>query len=257
MSEDWPAGDVARQAYDAFANTYDEFVGHYEYRSWTATLLAKAVEHGAGGSRLLDIGCGTGLSLVSMVERGWEVTGCDISPAMIEVAREKVGERAELLVADMRDLPAFGEFDLVWAINDPFNYLLSPGELVAALEGMRRNLAPGAIALFDFATLANYRVLFSDARVVEAGGRSLRWQGEMAPAEIVPGAIAEASFEAGGEPGASHVHRQRHFSQGEVFDCLTLAGLRCVGSYGELDGVLDPELDEETHNMAVYVCELR
>jgi SAM-dependent methyltransferase len=257
MSEQWPAGDAARQAYDALAPTYDEFVGHYEYRNWTATLLAKAVEHGGTGRRLLDIGCGTGLSLVSMVERGWEVTGCDVSPAMIEIARAKVDGRAELLVADMRDLPALGEFDLVWAINDPFNYLLSPEELVAALEGMRRNLAPGAIALFDFATLVNYRGLFSDSRVVETGGRSMRWQGEMAPDEILPGSIAEASFEAGGEPGSAHVHRQRHFSQGEVFDSLAIAGLRCVGSYGELEGILDPALDEEVHDMAVYVCEVR
>jgi SAM-dependent methyltransferase len=257
MSEDWPAGDAAREAYDAFAPAYDEFVHGYMYERWTTSLLGKAVEHGVKGNRLLDIGCGTGLSLISMVDRDWEVTGCDISPAMIEVARSKVGDRADLLVADMRELPDLGEFDLVWAINDPFNYLLSLEELEAALEGMRRNLAPEGVGLFDFATLANYRSLFSDARVVEANGRSLRWQGQMSPEKILPGSIAEASVEAGGEPESAHVHRQRHFSQGEVIDSLESAGLRCVASYGELDGDLHPDLDEELHSMAVYVCKLR
>jgi SAM-dependent methyltransferase len=257
MAEHWPAGNAAREAYDALAPAYDKFVGHYEYERWTTSLLGKAVEHGAKGNRLLDIGCGTGLSLISMVDLDWEVTGCDISPAMIEAARAKVGDRATLLVADMRDLPDLGEFDLVWAINDPFNYLLSPEELVAALGGMRRNLAPEGIALFDFATLANYRSLFSDAHVVEADGRSMRWQGQMSAEKILPGSIAEATFEASGEPKSAHVHRQRHFAQAEVADSLEAAGLRCVASYGELDGDLDPDLDEELHKMAVYVCKLR
>lgn len=257
MNEHWPAGDGVREAYDAFAPAYDEFVGHYQYERWTATLLDMAVEHGATGNRLLDIGCGTGLSLITMVERGWEVTGCDISPAMLGVARAKVGNRADLLVADMRDLPDLGEFDLVWAINDPYNYLLSPEELVAALKGMRRNLAPAGIALFDLATLANCRSLFSNAHVVEADGGSLRWQGQMATEKVLPGSIAEATVEASGEPESAHVHRLRHIAQAEAMESIEAAGLRCVASYGELDGALDPGLDEERHNMAVYVCKLR
>jgi SAM-dependent methyltransferase len=255
--EQWPAGNGAREAYDAFAPAYDEFVGHYKYERWTATLLGKAVEHGATGNRLLDIGCGTGLSLVTMVDRGWEVTGCDISPAMIAVARAKVGDRADLIVADMRDLPDLGEFDLAWAINDPFNYLLSPEELVAALEGMRRNLAPEGIALFDLATLANCRGLFSATHVVETDGGSLRWQGQMAAATVHSGSIAEATIEASDAPASAHVHRLRHFSEDEALESIEAAGLRCLASYGELEGALDPDLDEERHNMAVYVCKLR
>jgi SAM-dependent methyltransferase len=257
MSEHWPAGAAAREAYDALAPAYDEFVGNYEYERWTTTLLGKAVEYGAGGNRLLDVGCGTGLSLVTMVDRGWEVTGCDISPPMLEVARAKVGDRANLLVADMRDLPDLGEFDLVWAINDPFNYLLSREELVAALDGMRRNLMPDGVALFDLATLVNCRSLFSDAHVVETGGGSMRWQGQMAPEKVLPGAIAEATVEASGTPESAHVHRLRHFSEAEALESLEAAGLRCVASYGELDGKLDHDLDEELHKMAVYVCKLR
>lgn len=257
MNENWPAGDAAREAYDALAPAYDEFVGNYEYERWSASLLAKAVEHGAAGNRLLDIGCGTGLSLVTAVDRGWEVTGCDISPAMLAIARARVGDRADLVLADMRELPDLGEFDLVWAINDPFNYLLSPEELVAALEGMRRNLAPEGVALFDLATLVNCRSLFSDVHVVETGAGSMRWQGQMAAGKILPGSIAEATIEAGGTPGSAHVHRLRHFSEAEALESLEAAGLRCVASYGELDGSLHPELDEELHKMAMYVCKLR
>ena len=77
-----------------------------------------------------------------MLERGWEVTACDVSASMVELARAKVGEAAALSVADMRELPGFGEFELVWALDDAVNYLLSAEELEQALSGMRANLAP-------------------------------------------------------------------------------------------------------------------
>ena len=49
---------------------------------------------------------------------------------MLELAREKAGDAdVRLDVADMRELPDFGEFELVWALNDAVNYLLSAEEL--------------------------------------------------------------------------------------------------------------------------------
>ena len=57
---------------------------------------------------------------------------------MVEIARGKVGEAARLSVADMRELPVFGEFDLVFCLDDAVNYLLSGDELERALSGMRR-----------------------------------------------------------------------------------------------------------------------
>lgn len=247
-------GDAARQAYDVLAPTYDEFVHGYMYERWTGRLLDEALAHGLEGNRLLDVGCGTGLSLISMVERGWRVTGCDISLAMLELARGKVDDRAELVVADMRELPDLGEFDLVWAVNNPFNYLLGAEELQATLSGMRQNLAPGGIVLFDLATLATFRSLFSDDHVVETEERSLRWHGCASATEVLPGSVAEASYEESGEPSSAHVHRQRHFSEPEVIAAIEAAGLRCFGVYGELDSDLRQPLDEERHNMAVYVC---
>jgi SAM-dependent methyltransferase len=108
----------AKAAYDAFASAYDDFNHRYMYERWTGRLLAKAEEAGREGDRLLDVACGTGLSFLPMLDRGFEVTGCDISPAMVEVARPKAEGRAELVVADMRELPVMGEFDLVWSVDD-------------------------------------------------------------------------------------------------------------------------------------------
>jgi predicted TPR repeat methyltransferase len=76
---------------------------------------------------------------------------------MIDRARARAEEQAALHVADMRALPRFGKFDLIWAVNDAMNYLMDGAELQATLAGMKRNLAPGGVILFDVNTLAAYR----------------------------------------------------------------------------------------------------
>jgi SAM-dependent methyltransferase len=254
MQKQWTAGESAKEAYDAWAPVYDEFNQGYMFERWTGKLLEKAEEAGVEGDRLLDIACGTGLSALPMLDRGWTVTGCDISPAMLDLAREKIGERADLLEADMRELPDLGEFDLIWAVNDPLNYLLDQEELEATFEGMRRNLAPDGIALFDINTLAMYRTFFSKEVVVEGDGRRLVWQGQLSPPDVSPGTFAEARFEVEGDSDLTAVHRQRHFPEVEVLAALDAAGLQRIALFGEEEGQLTPGLDEEVHTKAVYLC---
>lgn len=244
---------MAKSAYDAFASAYDDFTYLYKYEQWTRRLLDRAEEAGLGGKRLLDVACGTGLSFLPMLDRGFTVTGCDISPEMLARARAKVGDRVELEVADMRDLPSFGEFDLAWSLNDSLNYLLSPEDFAATLAGFGRNLAPKGIALFDINTPMLYRDFFSNETVVEQNGKRMVWRGKSDADAIRPGEFHEAELEVVGEPDSVRVHRQRHYPEGEVLKAMEAAGVSCVAVYGELDGVLYPGLDETTHTKAVYL----
>ena len=246
--------DSPKQSYEAFAPVYDDFNRDYLNERWTGRLLAKAQEAGLEGDRLLDVACGTGLSFTPMLARGWQVTACDISPAMLEVAASKAGDDAKLVTADMRELPSLGEFDLVWALNDALNYLLSLEELEATLAGMRRNLALGGVALFDANTVAAYRAFWSGETVVEEKGRRMIWKGRESPEAVRPGELHEARFEAEGEPGLTHVHRQRHFPEAEVRAAIEASGLRCAHVFGDREGTLHTDLDEEVHTKAIYLC---
>lgn len=249
----WPGGTVAKETYDAYAGAYDDFNHSYMYERWTGRLLAAAMAAGGEGRRLLDVGCGTGLSSLPMVERGWNVTGCDISEAMLVRARQRLGPSVPLLVLDMRDLPRLGEFDLVWAVNDAVNYLLTVEELEAALQGMRRNLGPNGRIVFDVNTLTCYRSFFSSRQELEHNGRTFTWNGAMSPDEVAPASINEATFVAGDERDKAHVHRQRHFTETEIRQAFDVAGLKLLSVLGERDGQLSPQLDEEVHTKAVYV----
>lgn len=81
----------ARAAYDGMASFYDSFTAHHDYELWLGNLLPAIEAHGRmPGKTLLDVGCGTGKSFLPMVDRGWSVTGVDLSPGMVEQAREKI-----------------------------------------------------------------------------------------------------------------------------------------------------------------------
>jgi SAM-dependent methyltransferase len=254
-----PGSQLAEEAYEALAPVYDDFTAHHDYELWLGNLLPELRRHGLRGHRLLDVGCGTGKSFLPMLARGWEVTACDISPSMLELARAKVGDAVQFSLADMRELPVFGEFDLVRCLDDAVNYLLSPEALGEALSGMRANLAPGGLLMFDVNTLKAYRSFFAETELVERGGRKLVWKGQ-APADAQPGSIQEAHFEAelatGGEAGvAKHVHRQRHYPEAEVREIIEAAGLECLDVFGHgYDAVLKQPVEELVHTKMVFIA---
>lgn len=242
-------------SYDAIAPVYDEFTASYDLELWLDGILTGLEGVGLQGKRLLDVGCGTGGSLLPMLKRGWQVTGCDISPAMVEQARPKVGDSVRLEVADMKRLPVFGEFDLVWALGDAVNYLMSGEELEGALRGMRENLAPDGLLAIDANALFVFRHFFAETTVVERDGGRLVWSGQAAP-DAAPGNVYEARFDVEGVEGTeSHVHRQRHFPEGEILDAIAGAGLECraVFGYGD-DVVLTQPLNEDEHMRGFYVA---
>jgi SAM-dependent methyltransferase len=82
--------------------------------------LFEAVLDAAGvgeGTRLLDVGCGSGLTLVLAAERGAVPSGLDISPGLLGIARERLPD-ADLREGDMERLPfEAASFDAVVGVN--------------------------------------------------------------------------------------------------------------------------------------------
>ena len=250
-----------RAAYDDLAPAYDFFTAGHDHTAWAILLEKLALGNGLTGRRLLDVGCGTGNALAPMLDRGYDAVGVDASPGMLDVAREKLGDDVELLVADMRSLPELGAFDLVWSVADAVNYLLSEHELVSAFEGFRRNLAPAGIVVFDVDTLCTFRRLYSSVMVVPGDDRTVIFEGRTGGA-IDYGAIGEAwidRLERRDAPWWNRVrtvHRQRHHPRATLESALGMAGLHCLAVWGTdgSGGVAQP-LDELVHSKAVYIAQ--
>lgn len=95
---------------------------------------------------VLDIGCGTGRLMLYLQEKGYEVIGVDLSSHMLEVAREKLGEKARLVRADMLALPmAEGQVDACIMMFSILGMLKGEHLRKQALKEAARVLRPGGM----------------------------------------------------------------------------------------------------------------
>ena len=248
----------AADAYDPLAPFYDRLTAHHDYELWTGGLLRLARAHGLCGRRVLDAGCGTGKSFLPLLERGFEVSACDQSQAMLDVAEAKSPGRATLHCRDLRAFEAIGEFDLITCLDDVANYLTEPEDLGAALAGLAANLRPGGLLVFDSNTIATYRGFFRETAAVEEPGLLMVWRG-LARDGFGPGELARAVIDVVTETDGvwsrtTSRHEQRHHTRETIELCIDNAGLHCVAVYGQDPSVnFDPEPDELRHTKTIYL----
>jgi SAM-dependent methyltransferase len=136
-----PAGQAAATDYDSFAEAYAaenevSLLNAYYERPATLALAGEVA-----GRRILDAGCGSGPLSAALRDRGAVVTGFDSSAGMLQLARRRLGDDADLHLADLgRPLPfPDGAFDDVVA-SLVLHYL---EDWTAPLAELRRVLRPG------------------------------------------------------------------------------------------------------------------
>ena len=148
-------------AYETLAAMYDALMDDVDYEAWADYIDRMLQKHGGPGKRLLDLGCGTGCISIPLAQRGYQVTGVDISEEMLAAAREK--SRALQLDIDWRkqdltSLQLFDEagnemvFDAAIATFDVFNHLTDPEDLQMLFHALNPLLADEGVLLFDVQT---------------------------------------------------------------------------------------------------------
>ena len=245
--------------YDAFAPFYDGFTARSDYEAWTRHVLELAERLGLRGRTLLDLACGTGKSFIPFLRRGFAITGCDVSGAMLAEAERKA-PGAALVHADIRELGSIGRFDLVTCFDDSLNYLIEERDLGRALASAAANLDPHGLALFDLNTLLTYRTTFAQDSVSVRDGTVYAWRGESA-SEAPAGCRAAATIEVFAPRDGNRYERftsrhvQRHHPSERVIAVMERAGLRSLGIHGvREDGSLDRDPDEMRHPKLLYAA---
>lgn len=152
---------VTATDYDDFAHAYSAenesnlFNAYYE----RPEMLRLAGD--VSGRRILDAGCGSGPLSAALSDGGAVVTGLDSSAAMIDLARQRLGDDADLYVADLgAPLPfADAEFDDVVA-SLVLHYL---EDWSGPLSELRRVLKPGGRLLVSVNHPAAYAIVYPEA----------------------------------------------------------------------------------------------
>jgi SAM-dependent methyltransferase len=111
---------------------------------------------------LLDLCCGTGQLATHFLHHGYQVTGLDLSPHMLAIAREHNNEaiavgRAEFVEGDATNFSFNRRFGLVVATFDALNHLPDMAALQACFACVRAVLAPAGCFIFDLNTRGGLR----------------------------------------------------------------------------------------------------
>lgn len=241
--------------YAAIAPHYESFTRNYEHERWMASLAELAGRHGLRHGTLLDVGCGTGKSLRPLLAMGFDGHGCDVSIEMLAQAAHRV-PGVPLFQADMRCIGDVGQYAWVTCINDGINHLLDDDDLCSAMTSMAGALEPDGLLTFDVNTLMTHRWVFSTTFVVEDANAVMCWEGDGCELDRGQSASARVSIfarVAGAWERTVSRHRERWWSDQDIEEAASEAGLVIVGRYGQRRGaVLDNHVDERTHGKVVY-----
>ncbi len=138
------------QLFDRFAAYYDADYRHYIEDIELICDLADQT-----GDPILELGCGTGRVLLPLTAAGHRVTGVDISPALLALAQEKLGDAlhttaSTLVKADLRTvaLPA-KDFALAFCTSNTLMHLTTQEDQLAVLRNAYAHLRPGGLLLID------------------------------------------------------------------------------------------------------------
>lgn len=104
---------------------------------------------------VLDLTCGTGSQVFWLLKRGYQVSGSDISPGMLKIAKRKAKKdkiKIKFLRGDMRTIKV-GKFDAAITIFNAIGHLTKSG-FEKAMRNIQRNLNEGGVYVFDIINLS-------------------------------------------------------------------------------------------------------
>ena len=151
---------IHNQPYAKLAKIYDRIMNHVKYDKWADYILSIFRHFGVHGKSILEIACGTGNLSVFLLKHGYDVTGMDLSPAMLKIAADKFKENGTLI-------PIKTEFDAVLCLYDSLNYIRDTADFKKAVDETSTVTKGGGLFIFDVCTVFNSQIFFSNKSMFE------------------------------------------------------------------------------------------
>ena len=233
--------------YDRFAYFYAK--GPYPRYSERMVELLSAVlaRFDARPQTVLDIACGEGTFAVAMAKKGFQVTGVDRSPQMLQFARERAereNAKVAFLLQDMRSLPFEERFDLATCWFDSLNYILELEGIQKTFAGVYRALKKAGLFIFDMNTVYGLAVAWqrepcyiqqNSPEFFEIHFPSYDFEKRIAITSILGFAK-----EGDGWIRVDEEHKERGYTLEEIRQCSQAVGFQELACWGSLEEMSEP-----------------
>ena len=186
--------------------------------------------------RILDLPCGQGRHAIELARRGYDVTGVDLSPYLLRVAKaraEAAGVRVRWLEGDMRRPLAGDTFDLVLNLFTSFGYFLDADDDLQVVHAAASMLEPGGRFLLEVINGERVMGHFVEREwftVGQAAVMERRSLDRSARRMIVERTVSSPTGE------VVDVHALRLYGARELESVLNSSGFDRVEIFGDWDG---------------------
>lgn len=197
----------------------------------------------------LELGCGSGRVMATLLDEGLRVTGLDSEEAMLARAHRRLsayGARARLVRGDMCDFDLGGaRFEFILVAANTFMHLPDHAAQRACLAAIRAHLAPGGVAVLDLANPFHALALPQGALTLrkqardDESGREVLVSGALEVDPAYPRLVDHLIFDEWWPDGIAHrltsrVELRLVFMP-ELELLLAAAGLGIADAYGDYD----------------------
>lgn len=245
--------------YDLLAPFYDAINAEIDYQSW-ADFIEKIFqkEMPKRPELVLDLACGTGKMTLELARRGYDMTGIDLSPEMLDEARalaENAGHDVLWLCQDMREFELYGTVDAAVCCLDSINHLTDDGDLDRCLSLMHNYLIPDGIFIFDINGKFKFENIYADnTYTMEEGGAVCIWENAYDPdTRLCDFYITLFEEDKNGKYDRyDDVQTERMYEISEIKAALARAEMEFIGAYSDFD--FTPADDESERIYIVAKC---
>ncbi len=200
-------------------------------------------------ARILDLACGAGRHSISLAKRGYtKVTGVDLSPTLITIARTSAKEQnvdVNFVESDM--LHFTGEYDLILNLFTSYGYFETDEENESVITKVGNALAPNGYFVIDFfnATLVRQTLIPHSTKVIASGETIDEYR------EIADGRVNKQIVISSSDSTKKYVESVRLFTHHELRAMIERVAMQCEHIFGSYNG--DP-FDEQTSTRCIIVA---
>lgn len=245
--------------YDLIAPFYDAINGSLDYSVW-ADFIEKIVKKEYSGipELWLDLGCGTGKMTLELAKRGYDMTGVDSSPEMLDAAREAaenagLSDRMLWLCQDMREFELYGTVDVTVSCLDCINHLTKTADLKRCFSLVHNYLSPDGLFIFDVNGKYKFENIYADrSYVMEEKGALCIWQNDYNERTKICVFYITLMTECddGRYERFDDVGRERMYTLTSLKKALRECGFEFIGAYSNFEFNVADDLSERIYVVA-------
>lgn len=183
------------------------------------------------GSRVLDLGCGTGRHALAFARREFSTVGVDLSPYLIQKAKKQAQQYPDIplqfQIGDMRSLPDLEQFDLVINMFTSFGYFKTEKEDHLVLANIRNSLMASGKFFLDYLNPNYVESHLISEEQLEIAGEPVTIHRKIEKGYI----IKEISF-----PGRQYEERVRLYEHKKLEKILETHHFQIIASWSNYQG---------------------